>query len=69
VRSPEFGTVFQPHKGRLERENHLPCPAGHVLSDVLQDTNGLLGHKHVLGWGWEKKGKEKGILMRGEKKE
>ena len=37
-----------PHQGRAESEDHLPCPAGHALSNPSQDPIGLLGHKGTL---------------------
>ena len=45
--APGLDTVLQmgPHKGRAEEDNH---PAGHLSFDAVQDTVGLLGHKHTL---------------------
>jgi len=35
-------------QGRVEGEDHLPCPAGHALFNIPQDTIGLLGHRGTL---------------------
>jgi len=47
---PVLDTVVQlrPCKGKVERDNHLPLPAGHSSSDAAQDTIGLLGWKTAL---------------------
>jgi len=39
---------IRPHKDRAEREDHLPHPAGHLASDAVQDTVGLLDCKCTL---------------------
>jgi len=31
-----------PHEGRVEGDNHLPCPAGHLSFGAAQDTVSLL---------------------------
>jgi len=38
--APELDAVLQmgPHEGRVERDSHLPAPAGHPSSDGAQDT-------------------------------
>ena len=40
LRAPGLDTVFQmgPHKSQVERDNHLPVPAGHPSSDGAQGT-------------------------------
>ena len=38
----------RPHKGRVERDNALPLPAGHPSFDAAQDTAGLLVSKSTL---------------------
>ena len=42
--SSELDTVLQlrPHEGRVEWEDHLPCPAGHALFHAPQYVIGLL---------------------------
>ena len=37
-----------PHDGCLERDKHLPHPAGHPSFDEIQDTIGLPGCKSTL---------------------
>ncbi|XP_048803588.1 uncharacterized protein LOC125694433 [Lagopus muta] len=39
LRAPQLDTVLQvgPHKSRVERDNHLPVPAGHPSPDGAQD--------------------------------
>jgi len=32
---------MEPHKGRVERDNHLPFPAGRPSADAAQDTTGI----------------------------
>ncbi|XP_072203490.1 multidrug resistance-associated protein 1-like isoform X2 [Excalfactoria chinensis] len=41
--APDLEAVLQmgPHKHKLERDNHLPVPAGHPSSVGAQDTTGL----------------------------
>jgi len=34
--------------GQSRSEDHFPQPVGHALSNTLQDTIGLLGHKGTL---------------------
>ncbi|KAK4828136.1 hypothetical protein QYF61_023934 [Mycteria americana] len=41
VRSPKLNTVF-------EGDDHFPGPAGHTISDTIQDAIGLLGHLGTL---------------------
>ena len=36
------------HEGRVEGNNHLPCPRGHSSFDTVQDTFGLSGCNHTL---------------------
>jgi len=36
------------HQSRVEGQNHLPRPAGHVSLDVAQDMVGLLGCERTL---------------------
>ncbi|KAK4831140.1 hypothetical protein QYF61_015443 [Mycteria americana] len=47
---PELKAVLQvgSHKSEVERENHLPRPAGHTSFDAAQDTVGFLGCKGTL---------------------
>ncbi|KAK4828015.1 LOW QUALITY PROTEIN: hypothetical protein QYF61_022792 [Mycteria americana] len=49
-RAPELDAVFQvrSHKSRVEGQNYLPQPAGHVSFDAAQDTVGLLGCERTL---------------------
>jgi len=46
----DLSTVLQvgPHEGRVERDNHLPVPAGHPSSLGAQDTTGLPSCKSTL---------------------
>ena len=37
-----------PHKGRAERDNHLPVLTGHPSADVTQDTICFLSCKSTL---------------------
>ena len=45
-----------PHQGRVEGEENLPQPAGHIPLDAAQDAIGLLGSQGTLlahaVWGW-----------------
>lgn len=33
---------------RVERQDHLPWPAGHTSLEATQDRVGLPGYKHIL---------------------
>ncbi|KAJ7404970.1 hypothetical protein WISP_142284 [Willisornis vidua] len=46
VGTPELDAVLQveSHKNRVEEENHLPGPVGHVPFDTAQDMLGFLGY-------------------------
>jgi len=48
--APELDTGLQmgSHQSRVERKNHLPCPAGYVVFDATQDTVDFLGCKCTL---------------------
>ena len=48
--NPELDTVLQvrPDQGRVEGEDHLPCPADHAPFNAPQDAIGLLGHQATL---------------------
>jgi len=37
-----------PQKGKVEGDNHLPCPAGHLSLDAAHDTLGPPGCKHTM---------------------
>ena len=45
LEDPDLDAILQtgPQKGRVERDNHLPHPAGHHSSYGIQVTIGLLG--------------------------
>ena len=45
---PGCSTTDGSSKGRAERGNPLPLPAGHPISDAAQDTVGLLSCKSTL---------------------
>lgn len=49
-RGPNLNRVLEEHStGKtIQRDNHLPSPAGHTISDVGQDATGLLGHLGTL---------------------
>ncbi|NXV66186.1 F120B protein, partial [Molothrus ater] len=46
----ELGTAPQVgcHQSRVDRENPLPCPAGHAALDAAQGSAGSLGCEHTL---------------------
>ena len=48
--APELDTVLQVrfHERRVEKQKHLPRPAGHTSLDATQDTVGPLGCKRTL---------------------
>ena len=50
LRTPHLHTVLQvrSHQHRLEGEDHLPSPVGHVSFDAAQDVVGLLVCKSTL---------------------
>ncbi|KAK4820817.1 hypothetical protein QYF61_007211 [Mycteria americana] len=50
LRAPELDAVLQvrPHQSKVERQNHLPRPAGHASVDAAQDSVGLLGCERTL---------------------
>ena len=53
VRGTKLYTALkvQPHQSWVQRDNHLPAPAGNTISDTSQDAIGLLGHlgrRHIL---------------------
>ena len=50
LRTPYLDTVHQarPHQCRLERQDHLFCPAGHASLDTAQDMTGFAGCEGTL---------------------
>jgi len=48
--SPDLEAVLQlgTHKGRVEGDNHFPCPASHSSSDGTQDIIGFPGCRRTL---------------------
>ncbi|KAK4833081.1 hypothetical protein QYF61_027743 [Mycteria americana] len=50
LKVPELDAVLQvrSHQSGLERQNHIPGPAGHASFDAAQHTVGILGCKHTL---------------------
>jgi len=45
---PRPGLQMRPHKGRIERDNCLPLPAGHPFSDGSQDAICFSRYKSTL---------------------
>ena len=50
VRGPKLNTVptVRPHQCWVQVDDHLPAPADCAISDISQDTIGLLGHLGTL---------------------
>jgi len=69
--APDLDSLFQlgPHNARVERDNHLPHPAGHPSSDGTQDTISLTDCKCTLAHlkffiSWDLKSFSTGLLSR-----
>jgi len=50
VRGPKLNTVLMvlPHQSWVQKDDHLPAPAGNAISYTSQDAIGLLGHLGTL---------------------
>ena len=50
VKGPKMNTVLKlkPHQSWLQKDNHLPGPAGYTIFDTSPDAIGLLGHLCTL---------------------
>ena len=73
LRTPVLDAVLKmgPHEGRVEKDNHPPCSAGHPSSDAAYNTVGFIGCRHTHCWlmlsfssTWTPKSFSAGLLSR-----